>query len=166
MDPNQQKEEFNYAYLSALAAHVGINRGDLRVDNDSVDVLFQSVGYRGRRFRNPQIQIQLKCTSQNLVRDGVIKFPLPRKNYDDLRGDDVITPRYLAVLLVPADTAQWIVHNDGHIALYNNCYWVSLRDYGPTDNERSVTVDVPLEQRLTGDTLLNMMDLASEGEWL
>lgn len=166
MDPNRQKEEFNYAYLSALAAHAGINRGDLRVDNDSVDVLFQSVGYRGRRFRNPQIQIQLKCTSQNLIRDGVIKFPLPRKNYDDLRGDDVITPRYLAVLLVPADTAQWIAHNDGHIALYNNCYWVSLRNCGPTDNKHSVTVDVPLEQRMTGDTLLHMMDRASEGEWL
>lgn len=57
MDPKKQKEEFNYAYLSALAAHAGINRGDLRVDNDSVDVLFQSVGYRGRRFRNPQIQL-------------------------------------------------------------------------------------------------------------
>lgn len=117
----KQKEEFNYAYLSALAAHAGINRGDLRVDNDSVDVLFQSVGYRGRRFRNPQIQLQLKCTSQDLIRDGVIKFPLPRKNYDDLRGDDVITPRYLAVLLVPADTARWIEHNDGYIALFNNC---------------------------------------------
>lgn len=166
MDANQQKEEFNYAYLSALAAHAGINRGDLRVDNDSVDVLFQSVGYRGRRFRNPQIQIQLKCTSQNLIRDSVIKFPLPRKNYDDLRGDDVITPRYLAVLLVPEDAGKWIVHYEGHIALHNTCYWVSLRDFGPTDNQHSVTIDIPLTQRLTGATLLNMMDRASEGEWL
>jgi Domain of unknown function (DUF4365) len=96
----------------------------------------------------------------------VIKYKLSRKNYDDLRGDDFAAPRYLAVLLVPAELEAWIAHNDEHIALFNNCYWLSLKDAEATDNEDSVTVYVPLTQRLTSAKLLEMMDRASHGEWL
>jgi hypothetical protein len=100
------------------------------------------------------------------VDDEVIKFPLPRKNYDDLRGSDFASPRYLAVLLVPQDVEHWIGHDDEHIELHKNCYWLSLRDYEPTDNANTVTVSIPLNQRLTTDTLKAMMDRASDGEWL
>jgi len=126
MDPQKQKEEFNYAYVCALAAHAGLNRISSAVDDDSIDVSFKSKGYIGHLVRSPQIEFQLKCTSQNLVDGDVIKFSLSRKNYDDLRGDDFASPRYLAVLLVPANTNEWIAHNPEHIALYNNCYWLSL----------------------------------------
>jgi hypothetical protein len=167
MDPKKQKEEFNYAYVCALAAHAGLNRGDFRVDDDSIDITFQAKGDFGPgRRRSPLIQIQLKCTSQDLVVDDVIKFELKVKNYNDLRGDDLVVPRYLAVLLVPDDVEAWIAHNEGHIALYNSCYWLSLRNFAPTDNEATVTVDVPLAQRLTSSTLWDMMNRASAGESL
>ncbi|WP_175869820.1 DUF4365 domain-containing protein [Burkholderia sp. BCC0397] len=168
MDPQKQKEEFNYAYVCALAAHAGLNRTSSSVDDDSIDVAFKSKGYHGHLVRSPQIEFQLKCTSQNLVDlDGeVIRFPLPRKNYDDLRGADFASPRYLAVLLVPEDVEHWIGHNDEHIELHKNCYWLSLRDYEPTDNTNTVTVSIPLHQRLTTGTLKAMMDRASDGEWL
>jgi hypothetical protein len=167
MDPSKQKEEFNYAYVCALAAHAGLNRGEFRVDDDSIDVTFQAKGDFGPgRMRSPLIQIQLKCTSQDLVVDDTIKFQLSRKNYDDLRGADVVAPRYLAVLIVPENLLEWVRHNDDHVALYNSCYWLSLRDAAPTENVASVTVDVPLAQRLTSDTLRQMVDRASAGESL
>lgn len=166
MDQNKQKEEFNYAYISALAAHAGLNRGSFRVDDDSIDVTFQSRSHAGGTLRNPQIQIQLKCTSQNLINGNVIKFPLSRKNYDDLRGEDVISPRYLVVLLIPEDNKLWIQHNDDHVALFNLCYWLSLRHAEPTDNAVSITVDIPLSQRLTTNVLGEMMRRASVGESL
>ena len=115
MDPQKQKEQFNYAYVCALAAHAGLNRVDSPVDDDSIDVAFKSRGYHGRPIRSPQIEFQLKCSAQqNLVDEvgGVIKYKLSRKNYDDLRGDDFAAPRYLAVLLVPAELEAWIAHND------------------------------------------------------
>lgn len=168
MDPQKQKEEFNYAYVCALGAHAGLNRTSSAVDDDSIDVAFKGKGYHGHLVRSPQIEFQLKCTSQDLVNvEGeVIKFPLPRKNYDDLRGADFASPRYLAVLLVPKELAQWIGHNDECIELHKNCYWVSLRDYEPTENEHTVTVSIPTKQRLTSATLKEMMDRASYGEWL
>ncbi len=167
MDPNKQKEEFNYAYVCALAAHAGLNRGGFSVDDDSVDVTFQAKGNFGPgRLRSPLIQIQLKCTSQNVVVDEVIKFKLTRKNYDDLRGDDLVVPRYLAVLLVPDAIDAWVHHNDDHIALYNSCYWLSLRNAEPTDNPTSIVVNVPLAQRLTSTVLWQMIDRASAGDSL
>lgn len=167
MDPQKQKEEFQYAYVCALAARAGINRGDFRVDDDSIDITFQAKGDFGPgRIRSPMIQVQLKCSSQDLITNDVIKFPLKVKNYNDLRGDEVVVPRYLAVLLVPDDLEQWIVDNNDHIALFKSCHWLSLRHYGPTDNEATVTVDVPLEQRLTSEALWEMMDRASAGESL
>jgi len=167
MDPKKQKEEFQYAYVCALAAHAGLNRGDFRVDDDSIDITFQARGDFGPgRRRSPMVQVQLKCSSQDMIADGVIKFPLKIKNYNDLRGDEVVVPRYLAVLLVPDDVQQWIANHDDHIALFKSCHWLSLRDYGPTENETSVTVDIPLAQRLTSETLWQMMDRASAGESL
>jgi len=154
MDPNKQKEEFNYAYVCALAAHAGLNRGHFSVDDDSIDVTFQAKGSFGPgRLRSPLIQIQLKCTSQDLVSDEAIKFKLSRKNYDDLRSNDYVVPRYLVVLIVPEDKGAWLQYNDDHIALYNSCYWLSLKNFDPTDNDTSVTVDVPLAQRLTSAAL-------------
>lgn len=167
MDPQKQKEEFQYAYVCALAAHAGLNRGEFSVDDDSIDITFQAKGNFGPgRRRSPIIQVQLKCSSQGVISDGFIKFPLKIKNYNELRGDDVVVPRYLAVLLVPEDLAQWIANNDDHIALFKSCHWLSLRHHGSTDNEFSVTVDVPIAQRLTSATLWEMMDRASAGESL
>lgn len=166
MDPHKQKEQFNYAYMCALAAHAGLNRVDAAVDDDSIDVSFKSKGYHGQPIRSPQIEFQLKCTAQDLVDGQVIKFPLSRKNYDDLRGSDFTSPRYLAVLLVPAEVGAWVEHCDHHIALFKNCYWLSLRDAEPTENDANITVTIPLAQRLTSETLREMMHCASQGEWL
>ena len=162
MDPRKQKEEFQYAYVAALAAHAGLNRGDFRVDNDSVDVTFQGKGFLAP-IRNPQIQLQLKCTSQDFIVGDVIKFPLKMKNYEDLRGDDVVVPRYLAVLVVPEQTTHWVLHHDDCVALHNLCFWASLRDAPASSNKETVTIDVPLSQRLTTDALMEMMKAASLG---
>ncbi|MGE8451819.1 MAG: DUF4365 domain-containing protein [Pseudomonadales bacterium] len=166
MDRSKQKEEFQHAYLCALAAQAGLNRGEFRVDDDSVDVTFQTKGYIGTPVRSPAIQLQMKCTSQKLISNGVIKFPLSRKNYDDLRGENLAFPRYLAVLVVPSTPSSWIAHRKKHMALNNCCYWVSLRHAPEVNNSTTVTVDIPLKQRLTNHVLRQMMDAASRLEGL
>ncbi len=163
MDIDKQKEQFNLAYIYALAAQAGLNPSVPVVDDDSVDITLQGRGYVGKLFRNPQIQLQLKCTSQDLVSGGVMKYPLKKKNYDDLRGNDVIVPRYLAVLVVPEATNDWLLHHEEHISLHNTCYWVSIRNAPDSMNTTSVTIDVPLAQRLTTTQLLELMELASSG---
>ena len=162
MDRRKRKEQFNVAYVGALAAQVGINNARTEVDDDSIDVYLVGRGYSGK-IRNPQIQLQLKCTSQDLVSGSVVKFPLKRKNYDDLRGMNILCPRYLAVLIVPGNEAEWTEHSAEGMLLRHTCYWVSIRDLPDTD-QGSITVEVPIAQRLTAVELERMMLQASNGE--
>jgi len=165
MDISKQKEQFSVAYVNAIAALVGLNNAQLSVDDDSVDLLLKGKGFSGK-VRNPQVELQLKCTSRSLVSGEVIKFPLSLKNYNDLRGDDVVCPRYLVVLMVPDQVDEWSEQLDDEIVLRNSCYWVSIRNHPKTNNSTSVTIDIPIDQKLTKGALLNLMNLASEGEYL
>ena len=165
MHINQQKEQFNFAYVCALAAHAGVNHSKPVVDDDSIDIEFFGRGYMGKPVRNPKIELQLKCTSQDLeaANGGVLKFELSRKNYDDLRHTDLVVPRYLAVLVVHESVDEWLLHHAGHMSLHNVCYWASLRDLPEVANPKSVVVDVPIAQRFDSAALLALLDAASTG---
>ncbi len=163
MRTGMAKEVFSVAYILALAAQAGLNTLEPRVDDDSVDLMVLGSGFAGRR-RDPAISLQLKCTSQELINGAHIKFPLKLKNYNDLRGRNVSNPRYLVVLLVPTDQTAWMQHHPEHVSLHNNCYWVSIMDHPETANTDSVTVDVPLSQRLTTAQLKQLMVEASDWE--
>lgn len=162
MHPGNKKEQFNVAYVCAMAAQAGLNHLPPVVDEDSVDLTLMGKGYTGK-VRNPQIHLQLKCTSQELISGDFIKFPLPKKNYDDLRGDNVVCPRYLVVLLVPKDGNDWIQHHPEHMSLHNRCYWVSIKDHPDSSNNTKVMIDIPLTQRLTTADLRQLMSQASNG---
>jgi hypothetical protein len=155
-----KQEQFQIAYVTAIAAHAGANHLPPVVDEDSVDIQIMGVNFPGK-IRNPQIHLQLKCTSQNIQKGDVLKFALPIKNYNDLRGENVICPRYLVVLLVPEDENSWIAHEEKYMVLYNHCFWVSIRDLPETTNTSTVTIDIPVTQRFTTNTLQQLLVKAS-----
>lgn len=162
MDLSRRKEQFNVAYICAMAAQAGFTPSKPEVDDDSVDLALTGRNFVGG-IRNPQIQLQLKCTSQDLVVNDVIRFPLSRKNYDDLRGEDLMCPRYLFVLVVPEDDQAWIEHHGESMTLHRTCYWASIKNLPDTDNVANVTVDVPLANRLTTANLRMLLQCASDG---
>lgn len=155
-----RKEQFNVAYVGALAAQAGINSAKTAVDNDSVDIMFLGKGFVGQ-IRDPQVNFQLKCTHQDLIVGDNIRFSLERKNYDDLRARDLSTPRYLAVLEVPELCDDWTHHLDDGMLLKAKCFWTSLKGL-PDIDQGTITVSVPLAQRLTSISLRQLLTLASE----
>lgn len=163
MDPNKQKERFQVAFIQALAAQAGIKTDELRVDDDSIDLMLTGYNKTGIGRRSPIIQVQLKCTAQDLRRGNVIKFNLDIKNYNDLRGHDVTLPRYLFVLEVPKDPKRWITHTKSNqMLLSHSCYWVSIANMPETTNKHSVTIDVPLTQKVTQASLKHLLQLAAK----
>lgn len=166
MDISAQKEQFSYAYLQAIAAQAGLNYSKDAVDDDSIDIRLSGKGFSGGLIRNPTIEVQLKCTSQDVIKDNVIKYPLKLKNYNDLRGVDVAAPRYLMVLVVPDNIGNWTHHLDNAMVLFNNCYWASLRFEPESKNTTNVTVEISLEQKVTAESLVRLMELASKGKYL
>ncbi|MDH6152621.1 MULTISPECIES: DUF4365 domain-containing protein [Paraburkholderia] len=162
MHSTKQKEQFSLAYVHAIAAHAGLNPSVPVVDDDSIDVMLKGKGYTGK-VRDPAIQLQLKCTASPTIVGEVLKFDLPIKNYNDLRGTNVLSPRYLVVLTVPKELPDWIEHDPEHMVLHNRCFWVSLRHHPDIANDETVRVDIPMSQRLTTESVLKLVTLASNG---
>ncbi|MDY0974977.1 DUF4365 domain-containing protein [Massilia sp. CFBP9012] len=163
MHISNQKELFNVAYVHAMAAQAGLNHGSMTIDDDSLDLIIAGKGFgQNGGLRNPQMHLQLKCTSQDLISGEYIKFPLSMKNYDDLRATNVVAPCYLVVLVVPEDVKSW-AHHDSHSMILNHCcYWVSLKGMPSSHNTGKIVVNVPLSQRLTPDAMYKLMTLASK----
>ena len=160
MDVCQKKEQFSKAFVCALAAQAGLRSCEPSVDDDSTDIILKGKGYSSS-IRNPQIEIQLKCTENDEGNNEVFKFPLKLKNYNDLRGKNLLCPRYLFVLIVPKDYKSWLIHFPSASLLSHYCYWVSLRDMPHTPNVSSVTIDIPRLQRVTLESILDLMEMAA-----
>jgi len=145
MDLAQQKQEFSKAYVKAVAAAAGYATQELSVDDDSVDLGLAARG-GGGTVRSPRLDLQLKCTARHLLGEQTLAYPLPLKNYNELRPVDFLVPRILVVVVVPDDLALWIKHSEHELLLRHCGYWFSLRGMAPTDNVTTVTVNVPRTQ--------------------
>ncbi|MEH6567204.1 MAG: DUF4365 domain-containing protein [Halopseudomonas sp.] len=163
MDDNQKKELFSKAFVKALAAQSGLRSAKPDVDDDSIDVIIRGRGYR-TGIRNPQIDVQLKCTANDEGDEDFLKFSLSLKNYNDLRGEDVLCPRYLFVLVVPPNCEDWLVHQSTYSTIKHCCYWFSLGSMPAVKNSTSITLSIPRSQRLTSQSMIYLMNVASTRE--
>jgi len=143
MTLNNQKEQFSIAYARAVAAAAGYKIYREEVDDESVDIGVARSGGSGT-VRSPHCDIQLKCTSQNVLTGTSVQFALPLKNYNDLRATDLHVPRILVVLLVPDSVSDWLTQDEQSLCLYRCAYWQTLRGEPPTANITSVTVVIYL----------------------
>ena len=160
MTPNMQMEQLSLAYVRAIAAQGGYQVGRPEPDVDSVDgVLLSTVG------RRPRIDFQAKATSQSLGRSDVIHFPLPAKNYEDLRAD-TLTPRLLIVLLLPRDNSDWLAQTTTELCLRHCAYWLSIAEHPARSNKHTVTVDIPTANIFDKAQLDGLMGKANTGSAL
>lgn len=148
MDISQRKEQYSIAYVRAVAATAGYATYKSEVDDDSIDLVLAARGGNGT-FRSPRLEMQLKCTSRDVLDDNEIKYPLKVKNYDDLRPDNVLVPRILVVVIVPDSLDGWLVHSEESLDMHHCGYWMSLRGYGETENTGTRTVALPRDQQFT-----------------
>ena len=151
MDLNTQKSRFSLAHIEAVASHAGFQVEEVKVDRDSVDgTLKADFGTR------PRIEFQAKATARDVVRDSHIHFPLPLKNYDDLRLE-AINPRILIVAILPQEIEDWVNQTDEELCLRHCSYWMSLRGEPPTSNQNTVTVNLPLSNVFNSPQLVELM---------
>jgi Domain of unknown function (DUF4365) len=146
MHIDQRKEQFSHAYVRAVASVAGFAVAIPEVDDDSIDLILSGRGANGT-VRSPRLELQLKASSRrDIIRDDAIAFPLPVKNYNDLRPDNVLVPRILVVVLLPDELGEWILHSEEQISLRRCGYWRSLRGLPETANQETITVDLPRTQ--------------------
>jgi hypothetical protein len=166
MNTSIEKEQFSRAYIGAIASRLGINSAKPDVDDDSVDLTLIGKGYENHFFQNPNIDIQLKCTANGNIHEGVLRFSLKKKNYNDLRIINCCHPRYLFILLVPRNIDEWLTLDSDHMILRNMCYYISLKGYPVSENRNTVSIAIPIENRITCSTMMQIMEKAADGESL
>lgn len=166
MDIAKRKEQFSIAYIQAIAAQIGLNHSIDAVDEDSVDITLKGKGFVGGKLRNPIIEIQLKCTSQDIIKGNSIKYPLKLKNYNDLRGEDVTVPRYIMLLIVPTKIKNWTHFTNNALILFNSCYWTSIRYKPEVNNTTNVTIEFSIHKKVTSESLMELMVMASKEQYI
>ena len=167
LSPNRIKEEINLAYVLAIAAQNAFSTDFPRVDADSVDATIQYNGLlkADSTLYSPEIKLQLKATSNAHIVDSNIHFPLPIKNYNDLRANSG-TPRLLVILCLPELETDWLVHSSSQLILKKCAYYLNLKGMPQKTNSTTVTVHVPLSNVFSPDSLYELMIKASNGEEL
>jgi hypothetical protein len=111
MDLSQRKEQFSRAYIRAVASVAGFAVATPDPDEDSIDMTLSGRSVNGLPLR-PKLDLQLKCTSDDVIRGDQIIYPLKRKNYDELRITQFVAPRLLVVVHVPRSAEEWLRHSE------------------------------------------------------
>ena len=155
---NDKKEALSRAFATAVAAAAGYcTAPPADFDRDSIDMTFTAGGPR-----RPKLDAQLKASSGLTEADDHFVFPLPKKNYEDLRADTV-TPRILVVLDMPEPANDWLVVTTENLVLRRCAYWKSLAGYPDSSNSTSVTVRIPKANRFDPSSLAALMEQARNG---
>ncbi len=142
MEISQRKEQFSIAYVRAVASVAGFSVSTPGVDDDSVDLTLAARVVEGVPSR-PKIDVQLKCTSEDVLREREVVYPLKRKNYDELRLTGLVVPRLLVVVHIPEAEAEWLRQTEEELALRRCGYWTTLLGQPETTNTSKVTVRLP-----------------------
>ncbi len=160
MTPNLQMEQRSLVVIRAVAADAGFQVVIPETDVDSVDGVL--VGSLGRR---PRIEFQAKSTSRDVIRGGDLRFPLPVKNYNELRIPSW-TPRILIVTMMPDEPEGWLSQTEAELCLHSSVYWQSLSGMPERSNSESVTVSIPTANVFDRRQLAALMSRAEAGRRL
>ncbi len=146
-----RQEAFSRAYVFAVAASVGYTTATRDYDRDSVDLTISAGGQM-----RPSIDVQLKATI-NLGRKGdLLTFPLKIKNYNELRMETQ-TPRIVVVLDMPESPDEWLYCDIENLILRRAAYWAYLGGSPESDNDTSVTIEIPSHQHFDAHALQSLM---------
>ena len=167
LSSNEIKEELSYAYLHAVAASAGFSVTRPTKDRDSVDAVVEADGQLDSSsvLLSPRLEVQLKATELKKLPNRKFSYPVPIKNYNDLRGRRAV-PRILVVLVLPHVRAKWLTHSVKGLVARKCAYWCSLLGLPDSTNTTTQTVHVSCRNRVTPDALVELLKRVSKGEEL
>jgi hypothetical protein len=162
--PHRQ-ESLSRAYIQAIASRCELNCS-FRAFDYGIDVTVHEIHQRNARYVETgfNLDIQANSTYGAIVTDTDVLYDLEVKSYDDLRDQDVGTPRILVLLVQPEVEADWTEVTENELMLRHCAYWLSLKGMGAVDNTRTVRVSLPKANRFSVEALQGIMECLRVGE--
>ena len=171
--PNTQQlrmEDMSEAYLRALCAANGYTIYKREHDNDGVDIglVCKDKVADDSNLVSTVLDIQLKSSFANITEheDGSITYNLEVKNYNSLKSTNRMNPLILVVFHMPREEAHWIEQTSDWLKIKKCAYWISLKGSPDTDNTEKISIRIPAENKLTKDSLREIMYKLSKEEEL
>jgi Domain of unknown function (DUF4365) len=161
-------ESLSRAYVRALAGKAGLNLS-IREYDYGVDGNFDEITIREKRRVESgfSLSFQLKASTLWQRDDNTVIYDLEAKTYNDLvlrRNFRMAVPCILILFALPPDSSQWLIYNEEEMRLRGSCYWDYLSG-APTENRQSVRIRIPRQQRLTSESLQDLIEKVKTGEW-
>lgn len=161
-------ESLSRAYVRALAGKAGLNLS-VREYDYGVDGNFDEITIRDKRRVESgfSLSFQLKASTKWQRDNNTVIYDLEAKTYNDLvlrRNFRMAVPCILILFALPPDSSQWLIYNEDEMRLRGSCYWDYLSG-APTENRQSVRIRIPRQQRLTSESLLDLIEKVKIGEW-
>jgi hypothetical protein len=144
-----------YIYAVVSAAGYSFQKSSRPVDVGGIDVSITGT-VSNEIFYEPQLDLQVKSTSLDVVTEEYIRYPLKLKNYNELRKERTVAPRALVVVLIPEDLNEWINQSETELCIRRCAYWISLRGQPQTQNTESVTVYIPRQNVFVAEKISAM----------
>jgi hypothetical protein len=160
----QRQEDLSLAYLLAVVARSGMTF-DLPKRDFGIDgTICQIANRKGRLVPSGvRLDVQLKSSTNATVERDSIRYELEVRAHAILRDDSAECPRILILLLLPRDEAEWIDQDEERLIMRKCAYWVSLRGYPPTKNQKSITIHIPRRNLFGVENLRGVMDTVEQG---
>ena len=160
LDRNQHQGLFGESFVRVLASAAGLIVSRAELDVAGEDFTISHKGVLGAT-RHPKIDVQVKSWSHQCAvrRDGHWKYRMRARHFNELAGTDFALPRFLVLVIVPADCADYATTRHDVVELKHAAYWLSLQDRQPVNGapDATVPVDVPEANLLTVEALRALM---------
>jgi hypothetical protein len=169
MTENQIKEALSRNFVRTVVNSLGHkfqtpsdgdHGGDCMIVEVTKRIINDEVRYldSGRK-----LDIQLKATTEESIqiKENTLKFKLEAKTYNDLvfrlKEQSFL---FLVLFILPSSRGEWLNFSDSELALRKNAYWfLPNSDNEETKNSSSITVQIPLENRLDFNTIKTLFDI-------
>jgi hypothetical protein len=134
LHPNQCKEQISIAYAHAVATAARCKLDHIEVDDASVDaVVMQQANHE--YVNGVELDIQLKCTSQDVLRTDSLSWALKKSNYNALADKRRYNKAILVVMVVPERLDHWLLQSEDCLRLVRCAYWAPMTGLPLTDQE-------------------------------
>lgn len=149
------KQAFSLAFTHAIAAAARCTISDLRSDVETIDYTVRQVAHH-RRYSSSVVDVQMKCTSQDVLREDGVHWELSGAHYNKLRDPRTYNRKILVVLVVPGDPVDWLATEKDRMILNGSAFWTCIEGSGPTSGSTK-TVVLPRKNVYNVEQLLGIL---------
>jgi len=164
---NERKQQMSLAFLQMIVTAAGCSLSDPKTDYDGVDITVRSSSDYPHS-PCPFFDMQLKCTSQDVVKQDHVSWRLDEAKHAKLTKRRT-TPVFLGVLVVPTFDEGWLEHastDQTMLLTRSTMYWCFGRILPAfTSGQDKQTVQIPRTNILNAVQLLRIMNDIGNGEY-